>query len=134
MEPQLAVGGRTPKPKKLSALSAMIMRATMSVASAMMGPAMLGRMCRTRMRACDTPSARAACTYSWLLASMVLARVTRASVVHERPPRMTHSTISGATVPSTTQTFCSTMAMSRNGMDSTKSTKRMVLRSNQPLK
>src|SRR5262245_19638437 len=64
IEPQLAVEGGTPKPRKLRVDSIRIAEATPKVAATRTGASVLGRMCRTIVRMSDAPSARAASTYS----------------------------------------------------------------------
>src|SRR5207237_5749497 len=64
MEPQLAVEGGTPKPKKLSVDSIRIAEATPKVAATNTGATVFGRICRKIVRKSVAPSAFAATTYS----------------------------------------------------------------------
>jgi hypothetical protein len=60
MLPQLASGGRTPKPRKLSAASTRIVLPMSSVALTITGAMQLGSRCRNMMRARPKPSDLAA--------------------------------------------------------------------------
>ena len=66
--------------------SMMIMRATSVVPITMAGPRTFGSTCRSRMRPWVMPRARAAWTNSSSRTCIVLARVTRAKVVHSSSP------------------------------------------------
>ena len=62
MFPQLARGGCTPTPKKLSADSSRMPRATASVSETMTACAAFGSRCAPMIRACPAPAARAPST------------------------------------------------------------------------
>ena len=58
--PQLGVGGRTPRPRKLSPASTPITSGTSILATINTGPITLGRICKRRMRYVLAPIARCA--------------------------------------------------------------------------
>ena len=60
IRPQVTVGGWTPRPRKLSAASASMVVATTMLASTMIEPVTLGRMCLNMIFRPDCPSALAA--------------------------------------------------------------------------
>src|SRR5215510_368636 len=64
MEPQLAVDGGAPNPRKLRVDSIKIAEATPSVAATNTGARAFGSKCRTIVRKSVAPSARVATTYS----------------------------------------------------------------------
>src|SRR4051812_42436178 len=66
-DPQLAVLGGTPSPRKLRADSSKIAEATPNVAATITGASVFGRTWRKIIRASVAPSARAATTYSIVL-------------------------------------------------------------------
>src|SRR5215510_7861227 len=80
MEPQLAIEGGAPKPRKLSADSIIIEEATPKVAVTNKGARALGSTCRKMVRKSVAPSARAATTYSREFAFKNSPRVNRATV------------------------------------------------------
>ncbi len=61
--PQSGVGGRIPRPRKLSAAPAMMAPGMPSVTRTMIGADTLGRTCRKTMRRSPHPATRAASTY-----------------------------------------------------------------------
>src|ERR1017187_319108 len=78
MEPQLAAGGGTPSPRKLSVASASTAPAIPMAACTISGWTMLGRMWRHSMRRSDAASARAASTNSRSFTAITCARTSRA--------------------------------------------------------
>ena len=84
MLPQLAAGGGTPRPKKLSVASARTAPAMPMADCTINGCRILGRMWREKMRKSDAPSARAASTNSRSLTASTCARTSRAYPTH--PP------------------------------------------------
>jgi hypothetical protein len=90
MFPQLAAGGGTPRPRKLSVASASTTPAMPMAACTMSGCRIFGRMCRVKMRKSEAPSARAASTNSFSLTASTCARTRRAYPTH--PPIESAST------------------------------------------
>src|SRR5262249_28034419 len=80
MEPQLAVDGGAPNPRKLRVDSSKIADATPSVAATNTGAREFGSRCRTIVRKSVAPSARVATTYSSDFAFKNSARMSRATV------------------------------------------------------
>src|SRR3989442_14775265 len=64
IDPQLAVDGGTPKPRKLNVDSIRMAEAIPKVAATKTGATVFGRMCRKIVRPSVAPSAFAATTYS----------------------------------------------------------------------
>src|SRR5882757_214690 len=84
-------GGR-PKPRKSSAVSVMTDDDKMNGRKVMVATMALGRRCRSMMVALDTPSARAAWTYSKLRPRRNSARTSPTSETQEKSRRMPSST------------------------------------------
>ena len=80
IEPQLAVDGGTPKPRKLKVDSMSIADAIPNVAATKTGARVFGNTWRKMIRKSVAPSARAATTYSKDLAFRNSPRVRRATV------------------------------------------------------
>src|SRR5207302_6672407 len=89
MEPQLAVEGGTPNPKKLNADSIRMADATPKVPATNMGATVFGRMCRKIVRESVAPSAFAAITYS-------------RDLVLRNSPRVSLATVGQLVIPMTT--------------------------------
>ena len=86
MFPQLAVGGWTPSPRKLSPDSTRMAPATPSVAEMSTGASVLGRMWRSNIRQVEQPDKRATDTKSRWRRLRVSARTRRATPIHEVRP------------------------------------------------
>src|SRR5215831_12747074 len=80
IEPQLAVDGGTPNPRKLNVDSIKIADATPNVAATNTGARVFGRICRKIVRNSVAPRASAATTYSIDFVLRNSARVSRATV------------------------------------------------------
>src|SRR5258706_2910807 len=80
IDPQLAVDGGTPKPRKLNVDSIRMAEATPKVAATKTGATAFGRTCRKMMRKSRAPSACAATTYSRDFVFRNSPRVRRATV------------------------------------------------------
>ena len=92
MLPQLAVGGCTPTPKKLSALSIRMPRPTASVVATAAAGSTPGNTCRSTTRAGEAPIARAADTKSRAASDSTSARTTRAVSIQPASPTSSTST------------------------------------------
>ncbi len=129
MEPQDAVGGCRPRPRKLSVDSARIALATPRVPATMMGLIEFGSRCRVAIRHRRTPRARAASTNSRSRRARNEARVSRATFIQRTRPTMT--TIVRKLGPNRA---LARMSRNRSGSDSMRSTSRMRTLSSQPRK
>ena len=89
MAPQLAVGGCTPRPRKLRDASLMMALGIPSVEVTMRVETQLGRRCLVMMRQLDPPERMQDWMYSDPLRRMTSPRTRRAVVVHMRSPRAT---------------------------------------------
>ena len=86
--PQLIAGGRRPRPRKLRAVSLMIMAGRASVVAAMMWLMNDGTMCTKMVRIWVHPTSRAETTKSSSRSVRKRPRTTRASSVHARSEMM----------------------------------------------
>ena len=120
MLPRLGSGGWTPSPRKLSVASSRIASATPNVASTVSGPKMFGSTWRTRIDRSDTPTTRAAITYSASRSASTWPRRIRA--VGGQPSRPITAITDSSDGP-TTDT--KTMISSSVGIDMTMSVKRI---------
>jgi len=77
ISPQLGVGGRTPRPRKLKLASAKIADATPKLAETITGATTFGNKCLSIITLAGTPMLRAAVTYSISLADKTWARTRR---------------------------------------------------------
>src|SRR5688572_10522834 len=78
IDPQVGLGGGTPKPRKLNAVSVRITCPSARLASTITGDITFGSTWRRISRACEPPIARAASTYSVRTTDIVGARTIRA--------------------------------------------------------
>jgi hypothetical protein len=84
-------GGR-PKPRKSSAVSVITEPERMNGRKVSVATMAFGNRCRNMSTVFETPSARAACTYSKLRARRNSARTRPTSATHEKSSRMPSST------------------------------------------
>ena len=82
MPPQLGIGSCTPRPRKLSVASAMMMKPTPTEARTISGATMLGRMWRHRISTAGVPQTIAASTKSSCFCTSTSDRVSRAMPGH----------------------------------------------------
>ncbi|MNY45113.1 hypothetical protein D3C86_1801950 [compost metagenome] len=82
MLPQVAFGGCTPKPRKLSEDSIIMAEAMLFVAPTIVTGIRPGKICRQMMPEALWPEALAYSTYSRSLIVSVSARMTRATLIH----------------------------------------------------
>ncbi len=129
MLPHAAVGGWTPKPRKLMLASAMMKRATCNVPITISGVMMFGRMCRTKMRRLPHPVRCAACTNSFSRTTRVSPRATRAYSIQ---PAITNVMIMFLRPRPRIALIVSASRM--NGKDNWTSTSRIRMTSSQPPK
>ena len=87
--PQLTAGGRSPTPRKLSAVSPRIIEGMRLEALTIRWLANAGSMCRNNWRRSGAPSSLAASTYSSSRSARNLLRTVRASPVQPRMDRTT---------------------------------------------
>ena len=89
MLPQVGDLGSTPNPRKLTNASAMMLPATSSEATTMIGLKALGRMWRKMIRRSRTPTAIAASTNSRSRIDRNSERTRRLTPIHENRPKIT---------------------------------------------
>ena len=134
MLPQLEVGGCTPKPKKLSTDSRMMLLPTSSVALTTIGATELGSRWRRMIRRAETPRAVAACVNSCSLRLRNWPRTRRAMKV-QATATMISTIISRFCRPEAPAMKADSTKRSRySGKESTTSVRRMITLSTHPPK
>ena len=123
-------GGFTPRPKNDSAASASTAPPTANVAFTMMGPKVLGKMCRKIMRGAEAPTERAASTNSFSRSDKNSPRITRAIPIHPKNAR--NSASQSHVEPFTLR--CRAATAARYGMTNIRSVKRISTASVKPRK
>ena len=121
IRPQDAAGGCAPMPKKLSELSDRMAEGTFRVNRTINEGMQLGRICLSMILPLLTPIERAASTYSLSFRLRVWLRTTRATLAQ----LVRESAINRLTVD-WPRVYITTMASSRDGMDSIISARRMM--------
>src|SRR6185437_9915156 len=127
IEPQLGVGGCTPRPRNESEDSAMIAPATPSVAAMTTGATTLGKMCLARILVSVAPSVFSACTNSSSRTTSTWPRTSRAMPAQPTTPMVMNTMLSDGCSAAT-----SAMSSSNVGNASVTSASRITSSSIQP--